>query len=93
MKVRQPGYIIARTAAQGGVHFLWRGTKPYDDAELIVREHVIEFDVPADYDYKQELVKMLCIERAEIERQSTKEIEAINKRIDAAMGVVQESEL
>jgi len=93
MKVIQHGYIIARTAAHCGVRFIWRCTKPYDDAELIVREHAIVFEAPDNFDYTSEKVKSLCFQRAEIQRNFDNAMEDINKRIDAAMGVVQESEL
>jgi len=93
MKIKQLGYIIARPTEGGGVQFLWRDTKPHDDAELVVKEHAIEFSVPAGYDYRQELVKMLCIERSEIERKFDNAMENVNKKIDTAMGVVREDEL
>jgi len=93
MKVRQPGYIIARPASNGSTHFYWRVSKPYDETELLIKEHVIEFDVPDNFDYTSEKVKDLCFQRSEIQRNFDNAMEGINKQIDAVMGVVREDEL
>jgi len=93
MKVKQPGYIIARPASNGSTHFFWRMSKPYDETELLIKEHVIEFEAPDNFDYTSEKVKALCRQRSEIQRNFDNAMEEINKQIDAVMGVVQESEL
>jgi len=93
MKIRQPGYIIARQSDCGDTYFSWSTYSPASDTEMLVREQSIEFEVPDNYDYTSEKVKMLCLRREKIQRNFDNAMEDINKQIDAAMGVVREDEL
>jgi len=90
MKIKQPGYIIARPAKAGVAHFFWADC-PNDPSDIIVAMHTIEFEVPDDVTHDR--VTGLCLRRETIQRRFDSAMKDINQQIVAVMGVTKDGEL
>jgi len=78
MQVVQPGYIIARpTTYDNTINFFWSDRLPSGPADLVVRVHNLEFEVPNDFNYNNELAEKLRTDRAVLEGQ----IDALNEEV------------